>query len=254
MCIEPIFPLPDFSNLFLAMFVLVVVGWPAGVIDIVPVLSDLLSLPILFPLFPTASLSPLPTIQIVHVVIIRSSGCPVGNRGLRSGRRWRRRSCPCARLPGHIVRRRRWWRRGNRRLSYRGLRVLASYGFCLCFLSGHLRSFGGLKSERGYGRASIPNVSTSCLAPVSEKGLSFKYRPELAASLQLHRCWETRHLRLDDRRRAHWRWFQAWRMREDQGDQHKVRIAAYRIHSQEPLFSSCSNIAAVSIVNLQKKL
>ena len=138
--IQHIFPISDFSDLFVAISILFVIVRSTWIINIVPVLGDLFSLPVLLPLLASTTL-PLLTIEVVDIIVI---SCPICERrfhwlrSLRGRRRW-------FWSAGGIFH----WRRGRESGRGRNCRSwrseFARYGFRFGFLSRYLRSSCWLK-------------------------------------------------------------------------------------------------------------
>ena len=78
MCVEPVLPVPQLGNPLIAVFVLFVTVWSRRIVDIIPMLCDMLLFLVLLPLFAPASLTLLPSIEPIDVVIICRS--PVRKR------------------------------------------------------------------------------------------------------------------------------------------------------------------------------
>lgn len=80
MMIKEIFPFPDFTDLLIAVLVFLVIVRPRGIVDIVPVLLNLLmGFFVLLSLLASTTLSR-PGVIRIHVLIFRECRCPIGRR------------------------------------------------------------------------------------------------------------------------------------------------------------------------------
>jgi hypothetical protein len=158
MGIEHIFPISNFSDFLIAVLVFFIVVWSSWIVDVIPILRHLFSIPILFPLLTASTLSLL-VVEVVGIIVV---SCPICQRrfnwlrSLRSRywRFWRADSIFC---------RRRW--RWSSRARYGCRRSeLARYSLCFGLLSRNLGSSCGLELQGGCcttrGRSN-PHVSKS---------------------------------------------------------------------------------------------
>lgn len=102
MRIKTVFPLPDLSNLLIAMFIFLVVIRPRRIVNVIPVLHKLPHIAVLLPFLATTALSLLA--RIIRIVIVGpicqrtlhgGSGCSryrrISTSGCRRSRLWQRR-------------------------------------------------------------------------------------------------------------------------------------------------------------------
>ena len=129
--VQPIFPLPDFSDFLIAVLVLSVAVWSGWIIDVIPVLRRQLLFLVLLALLSSAARTIVCSVKPVDIVIVPG---PISNGGLhqRLPRRstWSGSGAGCVRSA-----------RGSRRQgSFREGRPR------FCLLGWQLWSFGGLES------------------------------------------------------------------------------------------------------------
>jgi hypothetical protein len=147
--VEKILPVSNLTDLLLTVFVLFVVVRSARIIDVVPMLRNHSGFFVLLALLPSASLSLLTLIEVVHVLIVRGGRNPISESGLGcDGLRRRFNRGILSRVGAGDGRS----GSGGSDTSGNGRRIgrwgskLAGNRFRFRFLSGNLGSFGGLKS------------------------------------------------------------------------------------------------------------
>jgi hypothetical protein len=74
--IQSVLPLPNFTDLFIAVFVFVIVIWSGGVVYVIPVLRYSMILAVLLTPFSSTSLSLFSGVEAVYIVIV-ANGSPI---------------------------------------------------------------------------------------------------------------------------------------------------------------------------------
>lgn len=70
MGIQTVFPLSNFGYLLIAVLVFIVVIRPRWIVDIVPILKELLRFSVLLPLLPSATLPFLASVESIDIVVL----------------------------------------------------------------------------------------------------------------------------------------------------------------------------------------
>jgi hypothetical protein len=162
--IEHVFPISHFADFFITVLVFFVIVGPSWIVNVIPILRYLFSIPILLPLL-TASTLPLLAVEVGDIIVIRRPICQGRFDGLRS---WRSRYWRYWRFwSAHRIFCRRRWRWSCRTRCRCRRSELARYSLCFGLLSRNLRSScrlelqGGCCTTRG---TSNPHVSKSICA------------------------------------------------------------------------------------------